>query len=57
MNKLFFAIIALHGLGLMGCPDLGGWLELGESCYLISMEHFGWENAQIVTKTIRVVEM
>ena len=57
MNKLFFAIIALHGLGLMGCPDGGGWLELGESCYLISMEHFGWENAQIVTKTIRVVEM
>ena len=51
MNKLFLAFIAFYGQGMMTCPDGGGWVALGESCYLISMEHFGWANAQIVTIT------
>ena len=54
MEKLLFAIIALYGQGIVGCPD-GPWVDLGESCYLISMDHFGWENAQIVTETFRIV--
>lgn len=55
MTKLFYAIIAFFCQGLMGCPEGGGWVDLGESCYLISMEHFGWVNAQIVTKTLEIV--
>ena len=54
MDKLFLAIIALYAQGIMGCPD-GPWVALGESCYMISMDHFGWENAQIVTKTLEIV--
>ena len=54
MEKLIFVIIALCGQGITGCPD-GPWVALGESCYLISMDHFGWANAQIVTKTLEIV--
>ena len=55
MTKSFYLIIAFFGQGLIGCPEGGGWVDLGESCYLISMEHFGWENAGIVRKTFKIV--
>ena len=55
MNGLFsttFALLSILCQSVFGCPEGGGWVALGDSCYLHSLEHFGWENAQIVRKNL-----
>ena len=38
-------LLAVVGLDC-ACPDEGGWIPVGESCYLISVEAMDWYSAQ-----------
>ena len=48
MKALSNILLVLAASEVLGCPDVGGWVESGDRCYLASLDNMGRSYAQEV---------